>query len=91
MTDIIRKIERCAGGNHVTLTVEDDATGKERTIPMLWSDFAETSEGKLWREKADADALVCVEAVRAGKDELGKGGDFASIKARIEVAKAKGG
>jgi len=88
MTDIIRKIERCAGGNHVTLTVEDDATGKERTIPMLWSDFAE-SEGKLWREKADADALVCVEVVRAGKDELGKGGDFASIKARVE--KVKGG
>lgn len=29
--------------------------------------------------------------MRAGKDELTKGGDFASIKARVEVAKAKGG
>jgi hypothetical protein len=89
MAEIIRKIERCAGGNHVTLTVEDDATGKERTIPMLWADFAELNEGRLWREKADADALVCVEAVRAGKDEIAKGGDFASIKARVEVEKIK--
>lgn len=87
MTDIIRKIERCAGGNHVTLTVEDDATGKERTIPMLWSDFTEAHEGKLWREKDDADALVCVDTVRAGKDEIAKGGDFAAIKARIEKVK----
>jgi hypothetical protein len=32
---------------------------------------------------------VCVEAVRAGKDEIAKGGDFASIKARVEVEKIK--
>lgn len=89
MTEQIIDMVRCAGGNHVTLTIEDDATGARRTVHMAWGEFLSGDVGKAYREHDEVTGPLVAEAVTKGKAELDKGGDFAAIKAAtVKPAKA---
>ena len=89
MSEQIIDMIRCAGGNHVTLTIEDDGTKARRTIPMLWADFVAGDIGKAYRERGEKDGPIVAGAVVKAKAELDKGGGFAEIKAATVLAAAE--
>lgn len=89
MSEQIIDMVRCAGGNHVTLTVEDDVRGKRRTVLMMWEDFVAGDVRQAWRGHDDATAPLVADAIAKGKAEIDKGGGFDQVKAAA-VKPAKG-